>query len=251
MREDPCVEIGRQRSPVVYLAARLSRWLRLVDRGRDDLVVGENEAAAGRARHFLPADRRVRAIGADHEPRLENLRRGARLGRKMNANDAIAVARDLLVSADKPCRARFGCAIAQPFVERVAVHHSDKAAAVDRHVDGLPFWRDHGREPHPRLQEVTRNREIADQPRRDRAAARLDASAPVEKRNLAAPAREIVGRSRASGTSADNDEIENLLVIDHGMPFLMVRRQGRPAAPVHSDPCTRRGRPGMQASPLR
>ena len=81
---------------------------------------------------------------------------------------------------------------------------------------------------HPRLQKVTRNCEIADQPRRDRAAARLDASAPVEQRDLAAPAREIVGRSRASGTAADNDEIENLLVIDHGMPFLMVRRQGRP-----------------------
>src|ERR1700722_9913303 len=235
----------------MYLAASLSRLLRLVGRGRDDLVVRENEAAAGRARHFLPSDARVRAIGSDNEPCLENLPWRARLGRKVNATRAIAVTRNLLVSADNPCRARFGCAIAQPFVERVTVHHSDKAAAIDRHVDSLSFWRDHGRKPHPRLQKVTRNCKIADQPRRDRAAARLNASAPIEKRNLAAPVREIVSRSRTCGTSANNDEIENLLVNDHGMPFLMVRRQGRPPVPVHSDPCTRRGPRWTQVSPLR
>ena len=107
--------------------------------------------------------------------------------------------------APRPAGAR-----AKPFVEFLAVDHADKAA-IDGHVDACSARRDHRRHADSRLQQVVRNVEISDQPRRDSAAARLDAPALVDQRDLAAEVREIIGSGGPCRASADDNHVENLL----------------------------------------
>jgi hypothetical protein len=57
------------------------------------------------------------------------------------------------------------------------------------------------------------NREVADEPRRDGAAAGLDAAGLVDECDFAAAPREIMRRGRARGPAADNGDVKERVLI--------------------------------------
>ena len=124
----------------------------------------------------------------------------------MHGGEAIAVAADALIGPGLARRARCGGAHAQPFVEISAINHADEAA-VDRHVDGFGAGRNHPRQIDAGLEHGVGNGEVAHQARRNRAPARLDASALVEQQHPAPGQREIMRRRRAAGPAADHDDV--------------------------------------------
>jgi hypothetical protein len=69
-------------------------------------------------------------------------------------------------------------------------------------ADGGAQGRHHARRRGARHQQFIRDGEIADQPRRDRPAARLGATGPVEQQYAAATAGQVVRRSGAGGPVA-------------------------------------------------
>ena len=140
-------------------------------------MIGENEPRLVGAGDFLAPDGGERAIGADHEPSAHARILRAVLGSEVNGRDPIGVASDLLILAASPSRAGLRRPPPQPFVEFFPIHHADEAAAVDRHVDAQSLWRDHPGGIDARLEEMIGDFKITDQARRNRAAARLDASA--------------------------------------------------------------------------
>ena len=84
-------------------------------------------------------------------------------------------------------RAGLDRAVAQEGVEVLAVDHADEAV-VDRDVDVARGGRDHAGAGDPGDDLVVGDGEVGDQPRRDRAAAGLDAAGPVEQRHRVAGA---------------------------------------------------------------
>ena len=89
----------------------------------------------------------------------------------------------------------------------------------------------------PRDEQRVGNREVRDQPRRDRAAAGLDPPGPVEQQHRAAAPREIGRRGRPGRTAADHDDIEGRHHC-HRLtpPAAQARRRRQPSAP-RCDPC--------------
>ena len=120
---------------------------------------------------------------------------------------AVGVALEALEGAGRALRTGGGGAVAQPLVEHLAVDHADEAA-LDVHVDLLVLGRDHARAVDLGDQQTVGDGEVADQARRDRAAAGLDPPGPVEQQHRAAAPGEI-GRRRGSGwAAADHHDVE-------------------------------------------
>ena len=110
-------------------------------------------------------------------------------------------------AADAAVRAGRGCACAQPLVEDVAVDHADEAA-LDRDVDHRAGGRHHPRGGCARNQQRVGDRVVADQPRRNRATAGLDAPGAVEQQNLAALPGQGFGCRGARRAPADHHCVE-------------------------------------------
>ena len=107
--------------------------------------------------------------------------------------------------------------IAQPFVEQLPVDHPDKTA-VDRHIDRPRGWRHHASRGDPGRQKIIRDREIRDQPRRDRSSARFDPAAALQQQNRLSRPGQFRCRGRPRWAAADNDRVESLEFRHHAAP---------------------------------
>ena len=216
VREDPAVEVGRDRAAVVDVAAGAVEAGRAVLGRADDLVIGEDERRLVPARHRLSRDARDGAVGPDHGAGA-NARRGlaAAFRAVADAGNAVRVAVEPLEGAGAADGTRGGGPLAQPLVEHLAVDHADEAA-LDRDVDPARARRHHPGRGHARDQEAVGDREVADEPRRDGAAAGLDPPRPVEQQHRPAAPGEVGGRRGAGRPAADHHRIEGLAIVRHG-----------------------------------
>ena len=87
------------------------------------------------------------------------------------------------------------------------IHHPDETPLY-RHVYRTERRRHHPGGFHPGDQQSIGNIEVADQPRRDRSPARLDAAAAIQQEHRNALARKIGGRRRTGRATADHHHIE-------------------------------------------
>ena len=211
VREHPAVEVGRPAAVVDDVAARAVIAGRRVRGPADDLVVRKDVSGLLGARHRLPRHFGARAVGTDHAARAHA---GAPLGglagavaaAEMDDAGAVLVARQALEGADPPHRTGFGGALAQPFVEHIAVDHAHEAA-LDRDVDLGRAGCDHAGAADARNQQMVGNVEVADQPRRDRPTAGLDAPGTVQQQHRATLPDQVVRRGGARGPAADHDDV--------------------------------------------
>ena len=141
VREDPAVEVRRDPAGVVHVAAlRVEASVAVLRRAHDLVVRGDVLHLVG-ARDLLVRDRGVRAVGADHRAHQHRLERGVPPGRVVrapvvHARRAAGFAGDVVEQGRAPDRAGLRGALAQPFVEVLAIDHPD-VAAIDGHVHGL------------------------------------------------------------------------------------------------------------------
>jgi hypothetical protein len=121
----------------------------------------------------------------------------------MHDRRAVGIAGDRLEDAGATLGAGLGGAFAQPLVEDLAVDHADEPA-LDRHVDFAGARRHHSGGVDMGDEQRVRDREIADQTGRDRAAAGFDPARPIQQQHASALAREIGRRRRARRPAADH-----------------------------------------------
>ena len=164
-------------------------------------MIGEHEGRAARLGRRLAGYGGIGAVGADDDVGAHAHHVLAGLVAVLEERDAVFVAAPVDEIAGAAIGALLGRARAQEFVEDVAVDHADEAV-LHRHVDGLARGRDHARRADARAQEVIGDVEILDEARRYGAAARLDASLPVEQQDAPAHPGEIARRGCARGTAA-------------------------------------------------
>ncbi len=203
MREYPAVEVRRDRAVIDHVAAA---GVVAAGFGRgDDLVVGDDIGNSVPARDLGARHVRARTIGADDEARRQ---RGALARGLVAIGDARAacVAFDAHEGPGHKLRALADGAVAQEGVEMLAVDHADKAV-VDGDVYMARRRRDHASTGDPRDDLLVGDREVGDQPRRDRAAAGLDAPGPVKQRHPAARARQIGCRRRPGRPATHHHDI--------------------------------------------
>ncbi len=108
-------------------------------------------------------------------------------------------------------------ALPQPFIEHIAIDHTDKAT-IDRHIYLFVRWRYHARGVDAGDQQMIGNLEIADQPRRNSAAARLDAPGAIKQQHLPPELGEVVRGGRAGRSSTDDHHIECFGSCHHPAP---------------------------------
>ena len=214
MREDPAVEVRRHLPLIEHIAPGRAVGALLGLRGFHDFVVGEHIRQVGRFRHFGAGNRRIGAVSPDHRAGADLAHRAVFrvLGRFLAIADDRhpgMVARDRHERPGPAGSAVARCALAQPLVERVAIDHAD-VAAVDRHLDLAIRWGNHPRRANAGNHQVLRDFELLDQPRRDSAAARLDAAGPIEQQHTVALSGEIVGRGRPRRATADHNGVVGL-----------------------------------------
>jgi hypothetical protein len=140
-------------------------------------------------------------------------------------------------------------ALAQPFIELVAVDHADEAA-FDRDVDLLVGRRHHARRLRPRHQQRIGDGEVLDQARRDRAAAGLGAAGAVEQQHRMAARASSWPRWRRQGRRRHH-HVKSLL--SGPMAFTLVRMDmgvadGPGKAPPRTWGGVRRRRGGRSAA---
>ena len=171
----------------------------------DDLVVREHAATLLGAVDLLLRDPRAGAVGADHGAGAQALC----LAGTVDVDDggaAVGIVFDALEAAAGACCAMGHGALAQPLVEVFAVDHAD-AAAFDRDVDLFVARRDHARRMGAGDQHRFGNREVCDQPRRDRTAAGFDAPCPIEQQHAMAGAGQVIGGGGAGRATTDDDGV--------------------------------------------
>jgi hypothetical protein len=106
----------------------------------------------------------------------------------------------------------------------LAIDHADEAV-TDRHVDVARARRHHPGAANTSDQKRIGNREVADQPRRDRAAARLDPSGLVEEQHAVSGRGEVRGRGCSGRAAAHHHDVEDLasVVVGHGATSPRIR----------------------------
>ena len=179
-------------------------------------MIGGNESAFVGPRNALARDLRVRAIGAHDHSRLHDAIR-VRLG-AAEVNERTAAAGQVFDTIEAAIRALGACkarALAEPFIVDVSVDHAD-VAAVDGHVHGAIRRRDDACRIRSRDDEFVRDVEVADQPWRNRTAARLDASRTIDEQHVALRARQGLRGGGAGGASADDHGIVGRFVFGCG-----------------------------------
>ena len=225
MREHPAIKIGRDLALVEHIAAGgvVAGWFVLGC--AHDLVVSEDEFAFVSPWDFLLSHLGIGTVGADDAAGTHRLWRALALGlgwacKVVDHRRAVRLAADVRESAGATLGTGAGRALAQPFVEFVAVDHADKAV-VDRNVDPVVGRRDHAGAFGLGHQQLIGDVEVANQARRDGAAARLDAAGAVEQQHaVAAPCQLLRGRS-TGGAAADDHRLVDVLGV-HGLPFSVV-----------------------------
>jgi hypothetical protein len=113
---------------------------------------------------------------------------------------AVLVALDAQVGAGEAFRPGLLRADAQELVEMLPVDHADEAV-LDRDVDAPPGGGDHARGGDLGDELIFGDVEIADQARRDRAAAGLDPARAVDQRHLVPRPGEVFGSGCTGGAT--------------------------------------------------
>ena len=152
------------------------------------------------ALHGLAGDFRLGAVSTDDGPRPNPCRYLALFAIAVDDTElevdhahAVVVARDAFKSTHPAHRTAGGGALAQPFVELVAIDHADKAV-FDRDVHPHVLGRDHTRGSGMRHEQLIRNGEIFDEPWWYGAPTWLGAACPIEQQHRATGPCEIVRR---------------------------------------------------------
>jgi hypothetical protein len=122
---------------------------------------------------------------------------------------AVFIARQVVEMAALAHRAGRGGAVAQPFVEGVAVDHADEAI-FDRDVHALIAGRHHAGAPDARHEQVFRDGEVLDQARRDGAAAGLGAAVAVQQHHRVAALGQVVGCRGTCRAAAHHDHVKGV-----------------------------------------
>ena len=191
VREHPGIEVGRELAAIDHVAARAVVAGRAGRRRADDLVVGEDVA------HLLGTGHGLRARPATwprrrRSPRGRARRRARCRARARRAGSGPRPSRRRRARAARTCRT----GARRPTAAARSRSHSSNTSRSTMPTKppsiGMSTLRSLGetirRAVDPRDQQCVGDREVADQPRRDGAAAGLDPAGPIEQQHRSARA---------------------------------------------------------------